>query len=424
VGISALSSVTSGYGDTAFGADALWFDTTGYYNTAVGIEALVDNTTGDYNTAEGAFSLLSNTNGSYNTAVGAFALDANRSGSYNTALGYESLVSNTTGSNNTAVGYFAGYFINTGGNNVLLGQSAGNTITTGSGNLAIGVGAGTAISTGNNNIDIGNAGFGNESGVIRIGNQGVHTKAVFNGIYGNPISSSSGIVCVNSSGLIGTIAGGGAVLTGDLQFDTSAYRSLSMSGGNSIGYLYGQYNAFGGEDGVYLGYNFYYDGNGTAHIPDTGGGTSRLAVGFSDISLFVGGVNAAPTTLRLDATSSGVTVYGTFNNSSDRNAKQDFAPVSAANILDKVLQLPLSEWSYKTDASTRHIGPMGQDFYSTFKIGTDEKHIAPIDEGGVALAAIQGLNQKLEQKDTELQALKQRLEKLEQLLEQKDRGEK
>ena len=65
---------------------------------------------------------------------------------------------------------------------------------------------------------------------------------------------------------------------------------------------------------------------------------------------------------------------------------------------------------------------MAQDFYSTFNVGTDEKHIAPIDEGGVALAAIQGLNEKLEKqikaKDTEIEDLKTRLEKLEKAVEQ------
>ena len=82
------------------------------------------------------------------------------------------------------------------------------------------------------------------------------------------------------------------------------------------------------------------------------------------------------------------------------------------------------------DAATRHIGPMAQDFYSAFNIGTDDKHIALIDEGGVALAAIQGLNQKLSQqevtlkgKESEIQELTARLEKLEQLLAQKLGGD-
>lgn len=102
-------------------------------------------------------------------------------------------------------------------------------------------------------------------------------------------------------------------------------------------------------------------------------------------------------------------VQGTFNNNSDRDAKQDFAPVSPAEILDKVRRLPLSEWSYKMDAGTRHVGPMAQDFYAAFNVGTDDRHIAPIDEGGVALAAIQGTNQKLDADRRELEAENQRL---------------
>jgi trimeric autotransporter adhesin len=230
-----------------------------------------------------------------------------------------------------------------------------------------------------------------------------------------------------TAGQFSVRARGGIVFAGDIAMSGGNvnYHNFSLSGGNSTGYLYGSYPAF--ADGVQLGYNYYADSLGNSHIPDSGGGTSRIDAGFADISLFVGGVNTAPTTIRLDATTTGVTVYGTFNNSSDRNAKQDFVPVSSSQILDKVLQLPVTEWSYKTDATTRHIGPMGQDFYSTFNIGTDEKHIAPIDEGGVALAAIQGLNHKLndklDEKDAEIQALQQRLEKLEQLVGRKNGGQ-
>jgi hypothetical protein len=46
---------------------------------------------------------------------------------------------------------------------------------------------------------------------------------------------------------------------------------------------------------------------------------------------------------------------------------------------------------------------MAQDFYAAFDIGPDDKHIGPIDECGVALAAIQGLNHKLEQRATALE---------------------
>jgi len=88
-------------------------------------------------------------------------------------------------------------------------------------------------------------------------------------------------------------------------------------------------------------------------------------------------------------------------------------------VLDRVVSLPITSWNFKTDA-TRHIGPMAQDFYSAFKVGTDERHIATVDEDGVALAAIQGLNEKLQaeaaQKDAQIQALEKRLADLEALV--------
>jgi hypothetical protein len=110
-------------------------------------------------------------------------------------------------------------------------------------------------------------------------------------------------------------------------------------------------------------------------------------------------------------TATSVTVNGTFNNNSDRNAKERFAVVNPSAILAKVSELPLTEWSYKEDAATRHIGPMAQDFHAAFNVGTDEKHIAPIDEGGVALAAIQGLNEKVETRIQEQESRSQKLEK-------------
>ena len=81
------------------------------------------------------------------------------------------------------------------------------------------------------------------------------------------------------------------------------------------------------------------------------------------------------------------------------------------------MALPLTTWNYKTQEKTiRHIGPMAQDFASAFEVGEDDKHITSTDADGVALAAIQGLNQKLEQKETEITELKHRLEKLERLM--------
>jgi hypothetical protein len=101
----------------------------------------------------------------------------------------------------------------------------------------------------------------------------------------------------------------------------------------------------------------------------------------------------------------------TWANGSDRNSKEAFAAISPRAVLEKVSALPITEWKYKVEADgTRHLGPVAQDFHAAFGLnGADDKHIATVDEEGVALAAIQGLNQKLEQdareRDAEIGAL-------------------
>ncbi len=104
------------------------------------------------------------------------------------------------------------------------------------------------------------------------------------------------------------------------------------------------------------------------------------------------------------------------NTSSDRNLKEKFAPVNPEEVLARVVNMPITSWNFKQDETERHIGPMAQDFYAAFSVGSDDKHIAVVDEGGVALAAIQGLNQKLDEKDAEIKALEKRMAELEALI--------
>ncbi len=100
---------------------------------------------------------------------------------------------------------------------------------------------------------------------------------------------------------------------------------------------------------------------------------------------------------------SGVIHCVALNQTSDRNAKENFEPVDARDVLDKVAALPISRWNYKADRAPQHVGPMAQDFHAAFGLGTDERHIATVDADGVALAAIQGLNDKVEQRSRKLE---------------------
>lgn len=99
---------------------------------------------------------------------------------------------------------------------------------------------------------------------------------------------------------------------------------------------------------------------------------------------------------------------------SDRNAKENFVPVTGKEVLARLVAMPLYSWNFKgADPALRMLGPTAQDFYAAFGLGKDDKTIASGNADGVALAAIQGLNAKLEHlpegKDEEIDVLKSEL---------------
>ena len=111
---------------------------------------------------------------------------------------------------------------------------------------------------------------------------------------------------------------------------------------------------------------------------------------------------------------------------SDRNAKKNFQPVDTVAVLDKLAAIPIQQWNYKweKDTDVPNIGPMAQDFKPAFYPGRDDKGISTLEFDGVELAAIQGLNQKLERANggqgrRNSASLKARLERLEQLMAEK-----
>jgi hypothetical protein len=95
-------------------------------------------------------------------------------------------------------------------------------------------------------------------------------------------------------------------------------------------------------------------------------------------------------------------------------------------VLAKVAVLPISSWHYTNDVATPHVGPMAQDFYAAFNLGADDKHITTTDEFGVALAAIQGLNEKVESeaqaRDARIAALEHELSDMKKLLARLSEG--
>ncbi len=60
---------------------------------------------------------------------------------------------------------------------------------------------------------------------------------------------------------------------------------------------------------------------------------------------------------------------------------------------------------------------MAQDFYPLFEVGDDEKTISTIDPPGIALAAIQGLYQIVEEQKVENEELRRELKDLRELVQ-------
>jgi hypothetical protein len=215
-GNGALNSLTNfGTSNTAVGFHALFSDTgssevsvLGSGNTAIGSQALQSNILGFANTATGSGALSSNTFGEANTATGGGALSSNTGGEANTATGDDALSSNTNGKRNTATGYEALRY-STGSNNIAQGFSAGINLTTGS-----------------NNIDIGASGVAGESGSIRIGTNGTHTKTFIAGIFGVPITGST--VVVNSTGRLGVATSSARFKEGIQPMDKASEAILAL----------------------------------------------------------------------------------------------------------------------------------------------------------------------------------------------------
>lgn len=97
---------------------------------------------------------------------------------------------------------------------------------------------------------------------------------------------------------------------------------------------------------------------------------------------------------------------GVWTDNSDVRRKHLFATVSGEDILQRLRSLPITTWSYRVDPNTvRHLGPMAQDFHRAFGLGNDSVTIAPIDEGGVALAGIQALDARTRSQQQRIQAV-------------------
>jgi hypothetical protein len=403
LGYSTLYSNTTGLSNTASGMYALYTNSTASGNNADGFSALYSNIDGDYNTASGDSALAANNHANYNTATGYQAMANNTYGNYNVAVGYQALLkqsygtsvwnaqntaigafalytnqptSTANGSHNTGCGYEALYFNTYGNENTALGMQAGICNTTGVSNTLIGVGSAYENQSGSYNTVVGHYALFGVSTNSSSYNTTVGEEAMYDnttGSYNTSLGYSS--LSLNKTGTYNTCIG----------YDANIVSPGSLTDATAIG----SNAVVNASDQMRFG-----DGNVTGW--GFGMNVSGIGSGCYGTNTVVIAVN----------TNGGVYMdnTGAWHLCSDRNKKTHFEAVDGDELLKKLNQLPITNWRYKVDTATNHIGPMAQDFYKLFQVGNDSLSISTVDEPGVALACVQALNKKLEKENSELKA--------------------
>ncbi|HEX8846060.1 MAG TPA: tail fiber domain-containing protein, partial [Pyrinomonadaceae bacterium] len=107
---------------------------------------------------------------------------------------------------------------------------------------------------------------------------------------------------------------------------------------------------------------------------------------------------------------------GVFNCTSSRTTKENFLLVSGENVLASLRKIPVSTWNYISEGNkVRHMGPMAEDFYQEFRLGTGNTSIGVQDLAGVSFAAIKALDERtteLKEKSAEVEQLRAEVNEL------------
>jgi hypothetical protein len=205
----------------------------------------------------------------------------------------------------------------------------------------------------------------------------------------------------------------------------AANSDFTMLGDQSFAYRGFNFNVQ--ADGFYQMNGLYFDGTTlfydsllfVNHIHSTPGYAEWNFNGANSINPITVGTNTS------NGNGAFLSSTGVWTNASSRTWKDAFAAIDPLAVLEKVVSMPVSTWYYKDNHQDgQHMGPVAEDFAAAFGLGGNEKYIGTVDESGVALAAIQGLDKKVKAENealrqenaslrTELGTLSARMDKLE-----------
>jgi hypothetical protein len=330
-----------------------------------------------------------------------------------------------------------------GGEDNLAGDGAGLTsdrpdATVGGGVANIASGAEATVGGGDSNTASGlNAlvagGTGNTASGIQatvgggIGNRAIQRIAT---ISGGSANSANGNGATIAGGAANSASGAqSAVAGGELNFANAEQAALGGGFSNTVGGRLatvpgGAFNQANGDFSLAAGRRAQANHNGAFVWADSTNGAIASTASDQFIAragghFFLTATNTLPEDQGLINTSAGANPDGTngaylsaggvWTDVSDEHAKERFASIRPADVMRKVADLPVTTWSYSSEPGVRHLGPVAQDFHRAFGLGADARHIAALDTGGVALAAIKGLNSTVEKQGRQIARLRTRL---------------
>ena len=355
--------LNSFFGDTAGGANGGSANNNSFFGSSAGA-----NNAGNNNSFFGKHAGFTNIGGHHNSFFGTDAGQDNTA-NYNSFFGADSGLKNSTGAENSFFGAEAGLNNTTGESNSFFGADAGDLNSEGSSNSFFGDNSGVLNDTGDSNSFFG-ARAGEKSST---GNQNVLIGAL------------SGISLI--SGWNNTFIGiqAGQLTTGSNNSYFGGYSGSKITGGSRnicLGY------ASGPTTQVHISNRLYID------IKES---DSPLIYGeFENDFVKINGT--------LEASAIG--------NDSDINIKNSIEKIDIQDILQRVIEMPITTWQYNQFDGVQHIGPMAQDFYKAFKLGRSDKIITTIDADGIALASIQALSAQNETLSSEMKLQKEEISEL------------
>ncbi len=221
---------------------------------------------------------------------------------------------------------------------------------------------------------------------------------------GNRVCDTYGIAMGNNA------KSGGPLINGKCDPDTFNLRGLAAV---AIGYnvtadqdhtmAFGKFASNNGFSGTFI----WSDGSATASA-DTFRNTANNEFAARATGGFRFRTNLAGTTgCNLPAGS------GVFNCTSSRFTKENFFAVKGSDILSKLRAIPITSWNYIDEGkNVRHIGPMAEDFFAQFQLGTGNTSIGVQDLAGVSIAAVKELDTQLQQKNEEVKQLQDEVKQL------------